>query len=78
MGKQRLLSAKSLSVNMAIYPLSSCFHNLGHWTFSGTCCLGDEITLFLFSPEVKQDLYFLLGSHNEQIRTTMQFPVCVE
>lgn len=73
MGGQAKITGSKVTVSKhGHYALSSCFHNLGHWT----CCLGDETTpFFLFSPKVKQDLYFLPGSHSEQNRTMMQFPV---
>lgn len=70
MGGQAKITGSKVTVSkQGHYALSSCCHNLGHWTFSGTCCLGDEITPFLFSPTVKQDLYSLPGSHKEQNRT---------
>lgn len=84
MGGQAKITGSKVTVSKhGHYALSSCFHNLGHWTFSGICCLGDEFTSFffcfvLFSPKVKQDLYFLPSSHNEQNRTMMQCPVCEE
>lgn len=47
-GQAKIIGSKVTVSKHGHYALSSCFHSLGHWTFSGICCLGDEITGFFF------------------------------
>lgn len=49
-GQAKITGSKVTVSKHGHYALSSCFHNLGHWTFSGTCCLGDGITPFFCFP----------------------------